>query len=385
MLDQMKVDLPFGAPRDVATAPVSIRQVEIKPMEDLPPVAEEAVAQPVPDSSSLLDEIDLLRALPDDKEIDIQPDVVDPEYALKMSKPAQEGSPAELAQEAASSFEIDSELPELGRESSNLPPAVVGQLVVDPGSAEVEEDSLGRFTDDLMKQGADGKLAQGALDGVASLDALLDLPANLLLAKKTMLPSDLLFEFNKAELRESAKVGLMKVALLMDRNPALYCWIEGHTDRIGSDESNLDLSIRRAEAVKRYLVESLRMDGERISTRGFGKWAPIVAEGDRDAQAINRRVEIRMRKTPPPADQIQVVPRQAAAVAEAPRALLIKPARAAAVAEPAAPEAPRVKDPAAPRAMPVDPPVAPLAPDHSAVPRAEVVIPDVPRAVPVEP
>ena len=66
-----------------------------------------------------------------------------------------------------------------------------------------------------------------------------------------MLPSDLLFEFNSAELRESAKVGLMKLALLMDRNPNLYCWIEGHTDLVGGDDFNLDLSIRRAEAVQK--------------------------------------------------------------------------------------------------------------------------------------
>jgi OOP family OmpA-OmpF porin len=372
VLDRFQIALPFAKARELSTAPVAIQQVEVRPWDDLPPVTDDPIAQPAPDSSALLDEIDLLRALPDDKEIDIKPDIVDPEFALQMSKPLQEGDPSALAQEVASTFEIETDLPELGREPSKLTPAAVGQVTIDPGSVVADDDNLGRFTEDLIKQGAGGKVEKGALDGVASLDDLLDLPANLLLSKKTMLPSDLLFEFNQAELRESAKVGLMKLALLMDRNPGLYCWIEGHTDLIGGDEPNLSLSIRRAEAVKSYLVDSLRMDTERISTRGFGKLSPIVTSGDREAQAINRRVEIRMRQTPPPTDQIRMVPSQdeasvppapradpAPPEAAAPKALLIQPARAVPVEE----------DP--PRADPVPP-------------RAQPVEPDAPRAVPVE-
>lgn len=372
VLDRFQIALPFAKARELSTAPVAIQQVEVRPWDDLPPVTDDPIAQPAPDSSALLDEIDLLRALPDDKEIDIKPDIVDPEFALQMSKPLQEGDPSALAQEVASTFEIETDLPELGREPSKLTPAAVGQVTIDPGSVVADDDNLGRFTDDLIKQGAGGKVEKGALDGVASLDDLLDLPANILLSKKTMLPSDLLFEFNQAELRESAKVGLMKLALLMDRNPGLYCWIEGHTDLIGGDEPNLSLSIRRAEAVKSYLVDSLRMDAERISTRGFGKLSPIITSGDRDVQAINRRVEIRMRQTPPPTDQIRMVPSQDAAPvppapradpappeAAAPKALLIQPARAVPVEE----------DP--PRADPVPP-------------RAQPVEPDAPRAVPVE-
>jgi outer membrane protein OmpA-like peptidoglycan-associated protein len=336
------------------------------------------VAQPIPDSAALLDEIDLLRALPDNKEIDMKPEVIDPEYALQMSKPLQEGDPTALAQQTASNFEIEADLPQLGREPSKLPPAAVGQVTIDPGSMTAEDDNLGRLTDDLIKQGAGGKVEKGALDGVASLDDLLDLPPNLLLSKKTMLPSDLLFEFNQAELRESAKVGLMKIALLMDRNPGLYCWIEGHTDLIGGDEFNLNLSIRRAASVKSYLVESLRMDAERISTRGFGKFSPIVRDGDRDAQAINRRVEIRMRETPPPTAQIRVVPKEGASnkksATDAPNAILIQPARAEPVEEPVekAPSAKPVEE--APRAQPVQP----------EAPQALPVEPEAPRAQPVE-
>lgn len=381
-LDRMKIALSFRAARELSTAPVAIQQVEVRPWEDLPAVNDQPIAQPVPDSAALLDEIELLRALPDNQEIDIKPDVIDPEFALQMSQPAQEGDPSALAQEVATSFEIEADLPELGRESSNLRPAAVGQVTIDPGSTVVEDDSLGRLADDLLKQGANGKVSKGALDGVTSLDDLLGLPPNVLLSKKTMLPSDLLFEFNQAELREGAKVGLMKLALLMDRNPGLYCWIEGHTDLIGNEETNLSLSIRRAEAVKSYLVESLRMDAERISTRGFGKFSPIVTEGDREAQAINRRVEVRMRQTPPPTQQIRVVPSQSATPVQNPTR--VPPEPPAPRANPAPPEADAPKalliQPV--RAVPVEEP--PAAPVEPATPRAQPVEEEAPRAEPVE-
>jgi len=254
----------------------------------------------------------------------------------------------------------------------------------------VDDNDLGKFTDDLIKRGANGKVEKGALDGVTSLDALLDLPPNILLGKKTMLPSDLLFEFNSAELRESAKVGLMKLALLIDRNPNLYCWIEGHTDLVGGDEFNLDLSIRRSDAVKNYLTDSLRMDAARISTRGFGRYEPLVIRGTTEEQAVNRRVEIRMRKTPPPTDQLKIAPKKAAVVGEPapptmpevvpPKAVLVKPNRALPVAEETAP--PRAEPPP-PRAAPVDdlqpPPTVP-----KATPVEPAPPPAAPRAQPVE-
>jgi outer membrane protein OmpA-like peptidoglycan-associated protein len=233
-----------------------------------------------------------------------------------------------------------------------------------------KDDDLGKFTDELLKRGAQGKVEKGTLDGIASLDELLGLPANVLVSKTTMLPSDLLFEFNKADLRESAKVGLMKLALLMDRNPTLYCWIEGHADLIGSDAFNQQLSMKRADAVKTYLVKSLRMDGDKIIPRGFGKSHPLVKGGTANEQAPNRRVEIRMRQTPPPKDQPAVAPPDEVAhpaqvvhpnppappaevvpptLVSPPKAVLVTPRRALPVEEEVAPPV------ATPRAEPVDP------------------------------
>jgi outer membrane protein OmpA-like peptidoglycan-associated protein len=383
MLDRMKIALRFEQARELNTRAINIRQVEVRPMEAERSAPPEEVVTPPENSSTLLEEVDLLSVLPPDQEIDIKPEIQQAEYALQMQNPALEGDPQAIAMEISSGLEIEADLPEFGREPESIQPAAIGQVTVDPGAVQMDDGELGKFTEEVLKHGAGGNVEQGALDGITSLDDLLDLPPNILLNSKTMLPSDLLFEFNSDALRESAKVGLMKLALLMDRNPKLFCWIEGHTDLIGGDDFNLELSIRRAEAVKRYLVDSIRMDASRIFTRGYGRYQPLVTTGDRDAQAINRRVEIRMRKTPPSEEQMKIQPERAVPVEPPPpppRALLVKPTQPAPAVQEAAPV-----EPPPPRAVLVKPQRA-LPVEEAPPPRAQAVEePAPPRAQPVEP
>lgn len=375
-LDQVKFAFGIMKAGDLVTAPIDISRVEVKPYVESPPPTETVITPPN-ETAALLDEIDLLDILPKDVDIDIAPNV-DPQYALKMSNPLASGEVNEKVNEISSKFDLEANLPDFGRMTTELQPAAVGQIIVDPGSVKVDDGEMANFTDELIKKGNNGLVDQGKLDGVESLDQLLNLPENLLLSKKTLLPSDLLFEFNRADLRENAKVGLMKLALLIDKNPSLYCWIEGHTDLIGSGEMNFKLSERRAEAVKTYLVKSMRMDPERIFTRGFGKTQPLIIEGDANAQASNRRVEIRMRQTPPPKGEIKV-PRakpidiEPEPTPEPPKAVLVKPNLRAIP----------VEEPEPPRAEPV-PPRAEIVPPR-AEPIEEEVIVDPPRAVPIEP
>lgn len=370
-LDHVKIALGFQQVEEISTGQVNVRQVEVRPYEPenaLPP--EETITPPT-ESAALLEEVDLLDLLPEDVEIDITPDVEVPEYALKLSNPLAEGELDAPDTTVSSNFDLDADLPEFGRMEADLKPAAVGQITVDPGAVEVDDGEMTKFTEDLIKRGNNGLVDNGKLDGIESLDELLDLPPNLLLSKKTLLPSDLIFEFNRAELRESAKVGLMKLALLIDKNPNLYCWIEGHTDLIGGEEFNIELSRKRAESVKNYLVNSMRMNPERIITRGLGKSQPMVMEGDADAQAPNRRVEIRMRKTPPSDEPIKVTPKARPVPAPAP---------------------PRAPEPAPPKAILIKPNIVPEPPRATPVPEDPPVLratpveePPVPRALPVEP
>jgi outer membrane protein OmpA-like peptidoglycan-associated protein len=382
-LDRMKIAFNFTRAEELSTRPMAIHPVEIRstpPERSQPP---EETVKPTSDTAVLMEDIELMDILPEDSEIDIKPDVSEPEYALQMRNPAREGEPDALAMDISKGLDLASDLPELGRQPATIEPGDLGQIIVDPGAANRNDKELANFTNEMIRRGANGKSADGKLDGNSSLDDLLDLPPNLLLGKKTMLPSDLLFEFNSSDLRESAKIGLMKLGLLMDRNPSLYCWIEGHTDLVGGDQFNLDLSIRRAQAVKDYLVKSMRMDPAKIFTRGFGRYRPLVTGGSRADQAANRRVEIRMRNTPPPEEQIHVEPKKAAIVEETPpppkeepappKAILVKPQRALPVEIVPLPPA---RQPL--KALPVDETPPP--------PRAQPDFPEVaiPKAAPVE-
>lgn len=372
-LDHVKFALGIQQPEEISTGQINVRQVEVRPYEPERALPPEETITPPNESAALLEEVDLLDLLPENPEIDIAPDVVDPAYSLKISSPLAEGDLNAPDTTVSSNFDLDADLPEFGRMESELKPAAVGQITVDPGAVQVDDGEMTKFTEDLIKRGNNGLVDNGKLAGVESLDELLDLPPNILLSKKTLLPSDLLFEFNRVELRESAKVGLMKLALLIDKNPNLYCWIEGYSDLIGGEEFNIELSRKRAQSVKDYLVTAMQMNPDRIITRGFGKSQPLVVDGDADAQAPNRRVEIRMRKTPPTDKPVKVTP------------------KARPVPEPTPPPAP---EPVPPKAVMVKPNIIPEPEPLKATPVPEeppvlkatpVEPPPAPRALPVEP
>ncbi|MEM9018644.1 MAG: OmpA family protein, partial [Verrucomicrobiota bacterium] len=86
-------------------------------------------------------------------------------------------------------------------------------------------------------------------------------------------------------------------AFVVQTNPDAVFVIEGHTDSFGGEEFNRDLSLKRAKAVRDWLVNRLRISDGNIRVVGLGKSRPIVStEGDADSQALNRRVEIVIRK-----------------------------------------------------------------------------------------
>ena len=99
------------------------------------------------------------------------------------------------------------------------------------------------------------------------------------------------FNFDKANLRPENRELLSKIVgiLLTSKNYGIYVY--GHTDDIGSEEYNLDLSERRAQTVREYLTEN-GIAPEIITSKGFGKSRPIVPGASTEARAENRRVEI---------------------------------------------------------------------------------------------
>lgn len=169
---------------------------------------------------------------------------------------------------------------------------------------ELAHDDLttGVDTDDFLRKAAAQAFGDGAdkfMDGYSSLDGLIaatggDLPSG---EEKILMPTDILFDYNEYTLKEGARLSMMKLAFLVQTNPEAQFIIEGHTDSFGGDDYNLELSMRRAVAVRDWLVERLQIGTDNIKVMGLGKNRPLVNPGGTiDEQALNRRVEIVIRK-----------------------------------------------------------------------------------------
>ena len=100
------------------------------------------------------------------------------------------------------------------------------------------------------------------------------------------------FDFDSAELTESAKQNLDQFGQAFS-DPSLAdkrFVIGGHTDDLGSEDYNHDLSQRRAEETKRYLVQQHGLDPDRFEVRAYGESKPLEPDVSEEARAFNRRV-----------------------------------------------------------------------------------------------
>jgi len=98
------------------------------------------------------------------------------------------------------------------------------------------------------------------------------------------------FEYDMDELRDDARASLDAKLVVLNANPQLRIRIAGHCDERGSDEYNIALGRRRAEAAKRYLLDR-GVDAARIETASFGRERPAVTGSSEEAYSQNRRDE----------------------------------------------------------------------------------------------
>ena len=112
------------------------------------------------------------------------------------------------------------------------------------------------------------------------------------------LPGDVLFDFNKTDIRASAKATLDKLAQLIESDADAKVMVEGHTDSKGDETYNQTLSERRAAAVRDYLKDVRGIAGGRMTVKGLGEQQPIAQnmtpQGTENAAGMqkNRRVEV---------------------------------------------------------------------------------------------
>lgn len=99
------------------------------------------------------------------------------------------------------------------------------------------------------------------------------------------------FDVNKDVVKPESYGTLKGIADVLTENPDVKIKIIGHTDADGNDAANLDLSIRRAAAVKSELVKTFGIDAARIDTEGKGETQPVAPNDTPSNKALNRRVE----------------------------------------------------------------------------------------------
>lgn len=104
-----------------------------------------------------------------------------------------------------------------------------------------------------------------------------------------------LFDFDKADIKPSAHGLLDDVVMILEKNPSMTVTLQGHTDNVGTPEYNMALSIKRAQAVKTYLAEN-GIDADRMTTEGFGFTMPVSFNDSEFGRSLNRRVDIKPAK-----------------------------------------------------------------------------------------
>jgi outer membrane protein OmpA-like peptidoglycan-associated protein len=99
------------------------------------------------------------------------------------------------------------------------------------------------------------------------------------------------FDFGKSEIKPESEPALKQVVGMLQANPALKVWVVGHTDNVGSVETNMTLSGARAAAVVKALVER-GINPQRLGPHGAGPYAPVASNVADEGRARNRRVEL---------------------------------------------------------------------------------------------
>ena len=172
--------------------------------------------------------------------------------------------------------------------------AVVGQAIGHDTKATLEGAAIGAAIGALSGAGFGHYMDQqeAALRNVMATSnaASIQRQGDVL---KVSYNSDFLFDINSSTVHPGAYADLDRLAQILVQYPATRIRIEGHTDSTGPEAYNMELSRRRAEAVKNLLV-SRGVSPERIRTIGYGESMPRAGNDTAYGRQLNRRVEIRI-------------------------------------------------------------------------------------------
>ena len=299
--------IPFDPrPRSEQTAMFKVRNIDLNSQIDKNSVDQtNPAAKPEPDNTQdqqpeakksfdkLLQDIQASAAIPDDLD-----NVLD--------KPQAPDASALLTEIDRAPAQMLSNAPNATHEQSALNDAASsGRPLPMPGTELATSTTIKRpntFTSKMPGDSAGPN--KGRSPGFSDLDQLLAQKGPLGSGTQLRMPDDQLFQYDSADLQPNAIGQLQKLAVLIKRNPRATFTVEGYTDSFGPPEYNLDLSQRRADSVKQYLVQAMGISPDQVQTHGYGQSKFLVqpnpnvgpAQPDIDAeirrQQPNRRVVI---------------------------------------------------------------------------------------------
>ncbi len=256
-----------------------------------------------------LDTFDMAQSLPESQEIDLTPSVQEITNLVRAVNPNEEPGEARplaakmaemLGPQSMKTADLAAEMASVRKDLLSAPVSEK-QMLLDASSLESSEQGNAldmNLLNEVKNLGQGGADTGARVKGFSNLDDLLGQGGGKLGGSTApiLMPTDLLFEYGSADLAEGARLSLMKLGFLIQKNPDSLFIVEGHTDSFGSHEYNLRLSQARALAVVSWLQASLKLGTDRIQAVGKGKTQHIVpASGTVEQQALNRRVEIKVR------------------------------------------------------------------------------------------
>lgn len=178
----------------------------------------------------------------------------------------------------------------------NHEPLVVEVQVMDRDLATVS-DTAGKFGFDSLAPGY-YLLKYTAFDFIDAFSEVTVFPGQTTDIVKSLLRNNTVislyginFEFGKAEIKKESYPVLDSAAGILCNYPEVEVEVQGHTDAVGSDQANLALSQKRAEAVRQYLIDVHMIEPVRLIAIGYGERKPVADNDTEAGRARNRRVD----------------------------------------------------------------------------------------------
>ncbi len=150
-------------------------------------------------------------------------------------------------------------------------------------------DTAGRESEksnQVCAEGMEQVLPEKKMDAAATLSISKEM------RDKGRVQIDIEFDSNKSVVKPRYHQELKRIGDIMTANPEWKMVIEGHTDNVGGKDFNMNLSARRAEAVRAYIIEHFGVSNTHLTSKGYGMSKPIASNKTVVGRQKNRRVEV---------------------------------------------------------------------------------------------